>query len=59
MEGRLSFLLVMPEYTHNLNKEDFKVKDVTLDDILSCDAWAREYVAENTKNIVKAPVIIL
>ena len=39
------------------HKEDFKVKDVTLDDILSCDAWAREYVAENTKNIVKAPVL--
>ena len=41
------------------HKEDFKVKDVTLDDILSCDAWAREYVAENTRNIVKAPLITL
>ena len=40
------------------HKEDFRVKDVTLDDILSCDAWAREYVAENTKNIGKAPVMI-
>ncbi|KAL3815642.1 hypothetical protein ACHAXA_006917 [Cyclostephanos tholiformis] len=41
------------------HKEDFKMKGVTLDDILSCDAWAREYVAENTKNIVKAPVVII
>ena len=41
------------------HKEDFKEKDVTLDDILSCDKWAREYVAENTKNVVNAPVIIV
>ncbi|KAL3768622.1 hypothetical protein ACHAW5_004317 [Stephanodiscus triporus] len=41
------------------HKEDFRVNDVTLDDILSCDAWAREFVAENTKNIVNAPVIIV
>lgn len=40
------------------HKEDFKDTDVTLDDILSCDAWAREYVAENTKNVVNAPLII-
>jgi len=39
------------------HKEDFKVDDVTLDDILSCDAWAREYVAENTKNVVNAPIL--
>jgi 1-deoxy-D-xylulose-5-phosphate reductoisomerase len=39
------------------HKEDFKVDDVTLDDILSCDAWAREYVAENTKNVVRAPIL--
>ena len=41
------------------HKEDFKVQDVTLDDILGCDAWAREYVAQNTKNIVKSPVVII
>lgn len=40
------------------HKEDFKDKDVTLDDILNCDAWAREYVAENTKNVVKRPLVI-
>ena len=40
------------------NKEDFKNKDVSLDDILQCDAWAREYVAENTKNVVNSPLIV-
>jgi 1-deoxy-D-xylulose-5-phosphate reductoisomerase len=40
------------------HKEDFKDKDVTLDDILNCDAWAREYVHENTKNVVNAPLVI-
>ena len=40
------------------HKEDFKVKDVTLDDILSCDAWAREYVAEQTKNVAKSALIL-
>ena len=40
------------------HKEDFKDVDVTLDDILECDAWAREYVAENTKNVVNAPLVV-
>lgn len=40
------------------HKEDFKVNDVTLDDILSCDTWAREYVAENTKNVAKKLIIL-
>lgn len=26
------------------HKDDLKLTDITLDDILSCDAWAREYV---------------
>ncbi len=26
------------------HKEDLKTSDITLDDILSCDTWAREYV---------------
>jgi len=34
------------------HKEDFIRDDVTLDDILSCDVWAREYVAEQTKDVV-------
>jgi hypothetical protein len=29
-----------------------------LDDILSCDAWAREYVAENTKNVAKSSLLL-
>ena len=41
------------------HKEDFRVKNVTLDDVLSCDAWAREYFSKNMKNIVNAPVIII
>ena len=40
------------------HKDDFKDKDVTLEDILSCDAWAREYVAENANKVVHAPLII-
>mmetsp|Transcript_14209 Transcript_14209/g.25342 ORF Transcript_14209/g.25342 Transcript_14209/m.25342 type:complete len:481 (-) Transcript_14209:65-1507(-) len=40
------------------HKEDFKDKDVTLDDILSCDAWAREYVAEETKTVTKQALIL-
>jgi 1-deoxy-D-xylulose-5-phosphate reductoisomerase len=32
------------ESTMEAHKDDLKVKDVTLDDILSCDAWAREHV---------------
>ena len=34
-------------------KDDFKDKDVTLDDVLGCHAWAREYVAENAQNEIK------
>jgi len=43
------------------HKEDFKNKDVTLDDILSCDAWAREYVAEKTRNVASSsgPILIV
>ena len=35
------------------HKDDLKLNDIVLDDILSCDAWAREYVAieaEKMKN---------
>lgn len=31
------------------HKEDYKVDDVTLDDILSCDQWAREFVENNSR----------
>ena len=30
------------------HKDDHKVGDVTLDDILSCDAWARQHVIEKS-----------
>lgn len=33
------------------HKDDLKINDVALDDILSCDAWAREYVAEHSKKL--------
>ena len=37
------------------------ISGVTLDDILSCDVWAREYVAEKTKNVAasSAPILIV
>mmetsp|Transcript_58805 Transcript_58805/g.143845 ORF Transcript_58805/g.143845 Transcript_58805/m.143845 type:complete len:149 (-) Transcript_58805:119-565(-) len=33
------------------HKDDHKVNDVTLDDILSCDAWARKFVAEKSETM--------
>jgi 1-deoxy-D-xylulose-5-phosphate reductoisomerase len=33
------------------HKEDLKTKDVTLDDILACDVWAREYVATRSESM--------
>ena len=35
---------LLVEQTMEAHKADLKVKDVTLDDILSCDTWAREFV---------------
>ncbi|KAL3944390.1 MAG: hypothetical protein SGBAC_001514 [Bacillariaceae sp.] len=35
------------------HKDDLKTSDVTLDDILSCDEWARQHVAEKSKAMVK------
>jgi 1-deoxy-D-xylulose-5-phosphate reductoisomerase len=31
------------------HKDDHKINDVTLDDILSCDAWARQHVLEKSE----------
>ena len=31
------------------HKDDLKTKDIVLEDILQCDAWAREYVAEKSQ----------
>ncbi len=33
------------------HKDDLKTSDIVLDDILSFDAWAREYVAEHAKKV--------
>jgi 1-deoxy-D-xylulose-5-phosphate reductoisomerase len=35
------------------HKEELKIKDVTLDDILNCDTWAREHVARNAATMKK------
>jgi 1-deoxy-D-xylulose-5-phosphate reductoisomerase len=35
------------------HKEDLKTEGVSLDDILGCDAWAREHVAEASKKVAK------
>lgn len=40
------------------HKDSLKVKDVTLDDILHCDAWAREYVVEASKTVGSAQLIV-
>lgn len=40
------------------HKDELKVKDVTLDDILHCDEWARAHVAEATKSINSAQLIV-
>ncbi len=39
------------EMTMEAHKDDLKTKDVTLDDILSYDAWARQYVAEKSETM--------
>ena len=35
------------------HKDDLKLKDVSLDDILSCDEWARQHVMEQSKSMKK------
>ena len=35
------------------HKDDLKVDDVTLDDILGCDAWARDYVESRFDSLIK------
>lgn len=41
------------------HKDDLKIKDVTLEDILSCDAWAREHVVTMSESIKKDKVLIV
>ena len=40
------------------HKNDLRVKDVTLDDILQCDEWARKHVIEASKNLEKSALIL-
>jgi 1-deoxy-D-xylulose-5-phosphate reductoisomerase len=40
------------------HKDDLRVKDVTLEDILSSDAWARKYVVEKAQTMKANPVIM-
>lgn len=35
------------------HKDDLKIEGVTLDDILSCDAWARNYVENKFDSLIK------
>ncbi|KAG7363358.1 1-deoxy-d-xylulose-5-phosphate reductoisomerase [Nitzschia inconspicua] len=45
------------EMTMEAHKADHKTKDITLDDILSCDAWARQYVLEKSETM-KAKILV-
>ena len=39
------------------HKDDLKTKDVFLDDILQCDAWAREHVVRESEALKKKVLI--
>ena len=39
------------------HKDDLKTRDVTLDDILNCDLWAREHVKKTSESMKKALVV--
>lgn len=41
------------------HKEDLKLDDVVLDDILSCDAWARDYVKTATAKIGNGDKVLI
>ena len=41
------------------HKDDHKVKDITLDDILACDAWAREHVVATSEALKKDAILSL
>ncbi len=40
------------------HKEDLKVKDVTLEDILSADEWARQHVTEKSEAMKKIDLFV-
>ena len=39
------------ESSMEAHKEEMKTKDVSLDDILHCDAWARQHVVEKSQTM--------
>mmetsp|Transcript_46879 Transcript_46879/g.135081 ORF Transcript_46879/g.135081 Transcript_46879/m.135081 type:complete len:477 (+) Transcript_46879:67-1497(+) len=39
------------------HKDDHKTTDITLDDILACDAWARQHVVEKSQSMKKQLVV--
>mmetsp|Transcript_42943 Transcript_42943/g.103924 ORF Transcript_42943/g.103924 Transcript_42943/m.103924 type:complete len:475 (-) Transcript_42943:1999-3423(-) len=39
------------------HKDDHKTSDVTLDDILSCDEWARQHVVEKSKTLMNQVLV--
>eukprot|EP00594_Rhizosolenia_setigera_P007654 CAMPEP_0178954214 /NCGR_PEP_ID=MMETSP0789-20121207/8862_1 /TAXON_ID=3005 /ORGANISM="Rhizosolenia setigera, Strain CCMP 1694" /LENGTH=486 /DNA_ID=CAMNT_0020635583 /DNA_START=132 /DNA_END=1592 /DNA_ORIENTATION=- len=41
------------------HKEDLKTTDVTLEDILSCDAWAREHVENNMASYINKDKVLI
>lgn len=41
------------------HKEDLKTTDVTLEDILSCDAWAREHVENNMASYINKEKVLI
>nr|AYV97149.1 1-deoxy-D-xylulose 5-phosphate [Haslea ostrearia] len=40
------------------HKEDLKLKDVQLDDILQCDEWARQHVVAASESYKNAPILL-
>jgi 1-deoxy-D-xylulose-5-phosphate reductoisomerase len=47
------------EMTMESHKEELKVTDVSLDDILHCDQWARDYVTTKSKTLRNDKVLIV
>lgn len=46
------------ELTMEAHKDDLKLNDITLDDILSCDEWAREYVRNKSTEVLKTGKVL-
>jgi hypothetical protein len=41
------------------HKADLKIDNVVLDDILQCDAWARQHVVEQSQKLKSASKVII